>query len=150
MEVYVGILPASTTQSEVMRLLVPFDKQVRVEMKTHELREGGKNHYAVATFSSDKTALKAIKKLNETEFHGCILEVREYLYRSYNNERRALGWRNQAWDGEERRQHERRAGTTIKAGKDDDLFMEIVEEESTEGEEKITIQGYRDLATKQS
>lgn len=150
MEVYVGILPASTTQSDLIRLFLPVDKQVRVEMKTHDLREGGKSFYAIVSFSSDKLAHKAIKKLHQTEFHGGIIEVREYLHRSYNNERRALGWRNQPWESEERRTHERRAGTTPKAGQDDDLFMEIVEEESSEGEDKITIQGYRNLATKQS
>lgn len=150
MEVFVGNLPHAATQSDVLRLLLPFDREVRVVMHEHPLREGGTSHYAIASFSTEKAALKAIKKLAGKEVQGMGLEVHEYEHRSYNNERRALGWRNQTWDGEERRQQERRAGTTVKAGQDDDLFLEVVEEEVSEGEEKITIQGYRNLATKQS
>lgn len=145
MEVFVGNLPETINAADLERLLLPFDRQAKVKLHQLTYKEGGAVCYGVCTFSSERLAHKAIKKLDGYLLFGRALSVREYLYRSYSNERRALGWRNRPWDGLERRGGERRQGTALAAAADP--FPEAVVEEAVD-EDRIVIQGYRDLATK--
>jgi RNA recognition motif-containing protein len=147
MDVFVGNLPETISVSELERLLFPFDRQVQIKLQHQQYREGQAVCYGVCTFSSERLAHKAIKKLDGYHLFGRALAVREYLYRSYSNERRALGWRERAWDGAERRDGERRHGTVRAAPVD--IFAEEELEEAVD-EEHILIEGYRDLATKQT
>ncbi|GAB4293072.1 MAG: hypothetical protein Kow0096_08430 [Thiohalomonadaceae bacterium] len=142
MEVFVGNLPKTVKVGDIERLLAPFDRQVQIKLQQHNRKNGEIGCHAVCTFSSDRLAQKAIKKLNGSQLFGLVLNVREYRYRSYSNERRALGWRNRPWQGMERRGAERRQGS-VKAA-EPDPFAEAAPEEK----ERIVIQGYRDLATK--
>lgn len=143
MEVFVGNLPKTVQVGDVERLLAPFDRQVQIKLQQHSRRDGEIGCYAVCTFSSERLAQKAIKKLNGSQLFGLVLVVREYLYRSYSNERRALGWRNRPWQGVERRGAERRQGS-VKAA-EPDPFAEAA---ALEEQERLVIQGFRDLATK--
>ncbi|PKM46449.1 MAG: hypothetical protein CVV05_01870 [Gammaproteobacteria bacterium HGW-Gammaproteobacteria-1] len=147
MEVFVGNLPETISVSELERLLAPFDRQVQIKLQHQQYREGQAVCYAVCTFSSERLALKAIRKFDGHPLFGRALAVREYLYRSYSNERRALGWRERSWGGAERRDGERRHGTVRAAAAD--IFAEEDLEEPVD-EEHIVIEGYRDLATKQT
>lgn len=144
MEVFMGNLPETLNAADLERLLLPFDRQVKIKLNNQRYKEGGAVCYGVCTFSSERLARKAIKKLDGYLLFGRALSVREYLYRSYSNERRALGWRNRPWDGLERRDGERRQGTALAA--EADFFPEAAEE--TVDEDRIVIEGYRDLATK--
>lgn len=144
MEVFVGNLPGTVKVADVERLLAPFDRQVQIKLQQHKRKDGETGCYAVCTFSSDRLAQKAIKKLDGSQLFGQVLSVREYLYRSYSNERRALGWRNRPWQGVERRGVERRQGS-IKTAEPDPFAEEVA---PAEEKERIVIQGFRDLATK--
>jgi len=144
MEVFVGNLPETINPADLQRLLAPLDRDAQVKLHHLNYKEGGTACYGVCTFSSERLARKAIKKLDGYLLFGRALTVREYLYRSYSNERRALGWRNKSWDGLERRGGERRHGTALAAA---DAFPEDAVED-TPDEEHIVIKGYRDLATK--
>ncbi len=145
MDVFVGNLAETVTAADLMRLLLPFDRQVQVKLEQQQYKGGAPVKYGVCTFSSERLAHKALKKLNGSPLLGRELSVREYLYRSYSNERRALGWRSRPWDGLERRGGERRSGTVLVAAAD--IFD--VEEVATE-EERIVIEGYSNFATKQT
>lgn len=145
MDVFVGNLPETIKVTDIERLLLPFDRQVQIKLHRYSARAGDTGCYGVCTFSSERLALKAIKKLDGYLLFGRALSVREYLYRSYNNERRALGWRNRPWDGLERRGAERRQGSIRTAAPE--LFPEEAVA-APEEKERIVIQGFRDLATK--
>lgn len=148
MDVFVGNLPDTITANVLEKLLSPFDRAVQIKLHRHQDKDGLAGCYAVCTFSSPRPAHKAIKKLNGYTLFSRMLTVREYFYRSYSNERRALGWRDRPWQGVERRGVERRRGTTL--SRKADMFLEESAPAPVEQEEKerIVISGYRDLATK--
>lgn len=147
MDVFVGNLPGTITLADMERLMRPFDGKVQVKLEQKQYKEGGVVCFGVCAFSSERLARKAIKKLDGTLLFGRTLSVREYLYRSYSNERRALGWRTRPWDGEERRGGERRNGTAL--ADPDDMFASTTVVESDD-EQHIVIEGFRNLATKQT
>jgi len=148
MDVFVGNLPDTITANVLEKLFSPFDRQVQIKLHRHQDKEGRAGCYGVCTFSSSRQAQKAIKKLNGYNLFSHTLTVREFFYRSYSNERRALGWRDRPWQGVERRGLERRRGTAL--SRKADMFLEesapapVAQEEK----ERIVISGYRDLATK--
>jgi RNA recognition motif-containing protein len=143
MDVYVGNIPDTIKVIDLERLLRPLDRQVQIRLHHHNGKQGPAACYCVCTFSTERLARKAIKKLDGYLLFGRALSVREFLYRSYSNERRALGWRNRPWDGVERRSGERRMGTALAAP--DDWFSEPAIEAAAED---IVIEGYREFATK--
>lgn len=145
MDVYVGNIPDTIKTIDLERLLRPLDRQVQIRLHHPNGKQVQATCYCVCTFSTERLARKAIKKLDGYLLFGRALSVHEYLYRSYSNERRALGWRNRPWDGVERRSGERRAGTALAAP--DDWFSEPAIEEAA-AEQDIVIEGYREFATK--
>ena len=68
----------------------------------------GSYRYAIATLEPRSVALECIELMNNRFFQDKPLEVREYISRSYMNERRAVNWREKAWTGIERRVADRR------------------------------------------
>ena len=94
---------------------------------------------------SEAHANKMIKKLHQSLYRGERLEVREYIHRSYNNERRDIGWRNRGWSDGERRGHDRRR---VPLRHDKNSLFEKELEALDNSEEKVTISGYSDMARK--
>jgi RNA recognition motif-containing protein len=148
MEVYIGNISPNTTLNDVVTFLKSFAKKTRVRIVDHPLDTGGHARYALADFDTDKLALKAIKKLNGSVLRGNTVVMREFIHRSYSNERRAMNWRDKPWSGPERRQHERRQ--KVRAKEKDD-FNDLVKN-SKENEEKekasVSISAYRNMARK--
>ncbi len=73
-------------------------------------------YFCIANFNTEKTAQKFIKKFNRKSPYGHPLNIREFVHRSYGNERRAINWRTKEWEGDDKRVGERRtfiAQTTL-------------------------------------
>ena len=152
MEVFIGNLSSTTTLNDVMHFFKGFAKKARFRMVNHKLETGERSYYAVADFENDKLALKAIKKLNGGVIRGEIVTMREFIHRTYTNERRALNWRDKTWDGPERRRNERRK-KVVTEKKDD--FEELLQNsrENTNKEKKkegdmFNVRAYNNMARK--
>ncbi len=111
MDVFVGNLAFNVTYTDLIGFFKGFSNKMKLRIVDKRQDDGSKNRYAIATFISDKLALKAIKKLNGKVLRGERLVLREYFNRYYANERRALNWRDKPWNGVERRLSERRKQT---------------------------------------
>ncbi len=107
MELFVGNLGETVSAADLARLFRDY-KGATVRLVDKRFEDGRIERHAVASIDSDKLARKAIKQLDGQVLRGNRIVIREYLHRTYSNERRALNWRNQHWPGFERRQTERR------------------------------------------
>lgn len=141
MEVMICNLPESATKADLLDLLKSYRKHMELKMVNNHYEDGSTFHFAVATFKADKYAQKVIKKFNHVLLKGNHLIVREYIHRSYNNEKRSLNWRQRDWQSNERRCHDRRRKEVVE--KKDDLFDETPATEDT-----VKVSAYRDLARK--
>ena len=148
MEVFIGNLAPNATLTDLIGFFKGFSNKAKIRIVEKRQEDGSKVRFGIADFESDKLALKAIKKLNQTSLRGDLVVLREYLHRYYGNERRAVNWRDKPWDGVERRQLERRKKETPKAA---DNFDELIEQSRKKEEEevgKVRISGYTHLARK--
>ena len=150
MEVFVGNITSSTTLSDVVHLFKGFAKKARLRMVDKKLENGERAYYAVAEFDSDKLAQKAIKKLNGSILRGQQVVLREFQHRSYNNERRAVNWRDKPWHGPERRLSERRKKLQPQQVDDfDELLQSSRENEQKEKKASVfSISAYSNMARK--
>lgn len=148
MEVFIGNLAENVTVSDLTAFFKAFANKARIRIIEKRQEDGSRIRYGVADFDADKLALKAIKKLNQKELRGRPVVLREYFHRSYNNERRALNWRDKPWNGPERRRVERRKKESSKPKDDFEELLKQGEKKSEKGEEKIQISGYAHLARK--
>lgn len=108
MDVFIGNLSPRTTLNDLVVFFKSFASDARFQLFDKQYEDGSRARYAVATIEPDKLAEKAIKKLNGQLLKGEMVVLREFLTRSYSNERRAVGWRDKPWHGVERRGEERR------------------------------------------
>ena len=148
MEVFIGNLAPNATLTDLIGFFKGFAGKARIRIVEKKLEDGSKCRYGIADFESDKLGLKAIKKLHGKSLRGEPVVMREYFHRYYGNERRAVNWRDQPWQGVERRQQERRMK---EAPKGTDGFDQLVEQtrKAEEAEvESIRISGYTHLARK--
>ena len=144
MEVFIGKLAANTTHTDLVRFLKGFSGKARISIVEKQQPDGNIARYGIAEFDSDKLALKAIRKLDGQRLCGERMVVREYFYRCYANERRAVNWRHQPWSGVERRKQERRKQQSRNPA---EQFDQI--EEGTDAElETFRISAYAHLARK--
>lgn len=111
MQIFIDNLPEDATLETLEKLFKDFGNYIGFKIHRKELPSGKSRQYAFGVIVPDQAAEKAIKKLNNAEFMGRRLVVREYIYRAYGNERRAVDWRDRPWHGPERRQSERRRAT---------------------------------------
>jgi len=115
MDVFVGNLSPRTTLNDLVVFFKSFSSDARFQIFDKQFEDGSRTRYAIASIEPDKLAEKAIKKLNGTYLQGNTVVLREFLHRSYSNERRAVGWRDKPWGGVERRGNERRRKQAQKA-----------------------------------
>jgi RNA recognition motif-containing protein len=111
MKVFIGNLPSRGTPEELSRLLQPYGYRNGIEFNVCKDLKGDLAYFAVVDAESERTAQKLISNLRNRRFLDSHLEVRRFhMRRSYHNERRDLNWRDQGWQGDERRIRERRQG----------------------------------------
>lgn len=110
MDVFIGNLTQSITFNDIRWLYGDWDFNAAIERVDGEDKTGRRYRYFLAHFSSgdEKDARRLIKRLNGVSYFGQTVKVREFIHRSYCNERRALNWRDKPWHGAERRCRERR------------------------------------------
>ncbi|HEY0633769.1 MAG TPA: hypothetical protein VGE00_00190 [Gammaproteobacteria bacterium] len=108
MDVFIGNLSHETSLRDLVTFFRSLAGNARFQLFDKQYVDGTHLRFAVATIEPDKLAIKAIKKLNNQMLNGEAIVVREFLYRSYSNERRSVGWRNKPWHAIERRDLERR------------------------------------------
>jgi len=108
MNVYIGNIPDDVVDYDLRRLFKPVVGAAGSFKVVEKRLNDGIYRYGFADIEPQKLALEAIGKFNGTEFRGRRLIVREFLHRSYSNERRAIDWRQKPWHKDERRDSERR------------------------------------------
>ena len=152
MDVFIGNLAEKTTLNDLMKFFKGFAKKARFRMVDKKLEDGSRAYFAIAEFESEKLALKAIKKFNGGFLRGQYLVLREFVHRSYTNERRALNWRDKPWTGVERRKTERRKKVQPKQRDDFDALVESSKQNEKQGkkedENAFNISAYHNMARK--
>ena len=108
MFIYIGNLPSEVDESELANLLEKFGNNTKTQTKL-TLQKHRDSYFCIANISNDRKARKFIRKYNLKSPFGQELMVREFIHRSYGNERRDIKWRQKQWRGAENRQTERRA-----------------------------------------
>lgn len=107
MDLFIGNLPEHFDGYELRKLFRGYESGAKfsvVDKKSY----GRRVRYGLAAIEPINEAWRAIEALNQQEVQGQPIVVREFIHRSYGNERRALNWRERPWNGPERRQTERR------------------------------------------
>ena len=124
MKILIANLPPGITELELLDLLKPYHKREGLLLQIIDQKsEDGTHHlYAIADIHHERLAVKALKKLDGKPLRSNKLCLREFQHRTYSNERRALGWRNRAWNAKERRLRERRRQTWQQVDDLDRLF----------------------------
>jgi len=112
MDVFIGNLPSSISFNEIRNLHGNWNYDVPVKRVDGQDRHGREFHYFLAQFSpkEEAEADRLIREMEGVSCYGRVLEVREFIHRTYSNERRALNWREKPWHKTERRISERRKG----------------------------------------
>lgn len=139
MQLFIGNLPRNINAFElrrmVERVLLPqgvnetakhfLFKKERLKRSDFEvfdkLTHAGIMRHGKAIIEPELLALRAIERLNNSDFRGNRLTVREFITRINNNDRRALNWRMKNWQGGERRLNERRQPTVDLRKKQDEF-----------------------------
>ncbi len=134
MDVFIGNLSPRTTLNDLVVFFKGFAPGARFQIFDKQFEDGSRSRYAVAIVEPDKLAEKAIKKLNGAFLQGSKVVLREFLHRSYNNERRLIGWRDKPWHGIERRVSERRRKQALKSR---DIDAKMGTKQACEPTEKI-------------
>ncbi|OOZ41235.1 hypothetical protein BOW53_04450 [Solemya pervernicosa gill symbiont] len=144
-EVIVRNLHERVTESELETLFKAFRKKADITLVA-KAAKGASCRYGLALFHSKRHAQSAIKQLDGKPLHGQPVILREFIARSYGNERRTLGWRNRVWSGAERRQHERRFSDANRPIDDFDQWLSDSEKPAADAE--MEVEGYREHARK--
>ncbi len=128
MKIFVRALPSETSpkalQAFAEDLLTPpwylsIRPKIKVKsctvLKIKDLKRNTLEFHGLLEVTSDKSAMKAIKRLNHTRFQGKLLEVRRWHERSAlnDNRRSALDTGEEIHKGERRKRDRRRARLRI-------------------------------------
>ena len=153
MELFVGNLPPNTGLGELIAFFKGYSSKGDFHLKKKTLDNGETVYYAVIGFENDKYAEKLLEKFAGKEFKGRVLVIREYVHRSYNNERRAVNWREKPWRAGERRRTDRRLieGKPVSTKDDfEDILASSKAKEKSLDEQAgtIKIEAYANVARK--
>ncbi|MEY4718308.1 MAG: hypothetical protein RL563_926 [Pseudomonadota bacterium] len=72
-----SVVPLKSGKVLSAEILVLFDKRTRIT-----------EYHGLVDVDSEKAGRRAVRKLNGTRFHGRMVMVREYVTRSWHNDRR--------------------------------------------------------------
>jgi RNA recognition motif-containing protein len=151
MELYIGNFSQNVTLGDLIAFLKGFSNKANLRFKQKVLEDGSSVRCAIASFENDKFALKMMEKYAGQLFHGRELVIREYLYRSYNNERRAVNWRDKPWRAGERRRDDRRHNEIIKQQDEFEAILassKAKEKNINEQADNLKVRAYDDFARK--
>ncbi len=107
-DVIVFALPDEAEVADLQSFVKGLANKGIFRIKEMRYANGSRLRYGLISFEQPKHATKAIKKFNQKKLLGEPVTVRQYVHRSYQNERRALNWRDIPWRGPDRRKIERR------------------------------------------
>ncbi|MCI0507932.1 MAG: hypothetical protein L0Z73_17740 [Gammaproteobacteria bacterium] len=128
MDIYVGNIPKGTRPGELKKLLKDsvrervfkrlfdqalalgrFDNDVDIKViKRKCVDKRGYYRFGQISIPSDRIAPVALESLKNSEIRGAKLEVRAFVKRKPENDRRVANWRERPWKGKSRRISERR------------------------------------------
>ncbi|WP_126457066.1 RNA recognition motif domain-containing protein [Sulfuriflexus mobilis] len=120
MELYIGNIPDDTEDYDLRKFFSITGGQLSFKIVNHDGADKA-HRYGLVSVESDKLARKIMKQFHGRPFRDKRLIVREFNYRNYSNDRRALDWRQRGWAKMERRGRNRRGmqtqmGSTAKQG----------------------------------
>ncbi len=152
MELFIGNLTPTANLGELIAFFKGFSSKARFRFEEKTLEDGATIRYAVADFDSDKYALKMMEKFAGELYRGKELVIREYLHRSYNNERRAVNWRDKPWRAGERRRDDRRLKAYIAPLDDFEAILATSSQEKEqtldEQADHLQVEAYANVARK--
>jgi RNA recognition motif-containing protein len=151
MELFIGNLAPTANLGELVAFFKGFNKMARFRAEQKKLEDGTQVRYVVAAFENDKYALKMMTKFHGEVFHGRELVIREYLYRSYNNERRAVNWRDKPWRAGERRRDDRRYKEVVQPQDEFETILatsQAKEKSLDDQADSVKVQAYDSFARK--
>ena len=108
MDLIILELPEEAEVSDLKTLFRGLADKAEFKIVFQRYVDGSHCRYGIAKFKLPKPGKKAIRKFNNKKLLGEPVTVRQFHHRTYQNERRALDWRNKVWDKPERRIAERR------------------------------------------
>ena len=128
MEIYIGNIPKGTRPSELKKLLKDsvkervfkrmFEKALELGRFDDDLeiniikrkRFGKRGYYRFGQMSvqSNRIAPVALESMKNSQIRGNQLEIRQFVDRNPDNDRRSDNWPEQPWKGKSRRKGERR------------------------------------------
>ena len=107
MYVYVGNLPASTTEKGLSNFArLPLGSRTRIIRKQDT--RGAVVRFGLIFSGKGRHGQKIIDRLAGASCRGHALEAREYYVRSIDNDRRYAGGKFGSWSGREKRIRDRR------------------------------------------
>ena len=129
MEIYIGNIPKGTRPTELKKLLKEsvkasvftrmyeqavalgrFDNDIEINIiKRKRFKKHGYYRYGHVIINSDRIAPVALEAMQDSKIRGTRLEVREFVKRKPENDRRATDWEAKPWNRRQRRKAERRA-----------------------------------------
>ncbi|HEB57944.1 MAG TPA: hypothetical protein ENJ01_01865 [Gammaproteobacteria bacterium] len=108
MDIFVGNFPHNATMRDLALLFQDYADEADFRIVENRREGTPPLRYGLVRIVSDRVAHKALRKLNGKTLLGQPVTLREFVYRAYSNDRRAVGWRSMAWSGVERRHRDRR------------------------------------------
>ncbi|WP_455375203.1 hypothetical protein [Kaarinaea lacus] len=128
MEIYIGNIPKGTRPTELKKLLKDsvkasvfsrmyeqavalgrFDNDIEINIvKRKRFKKHGYYRYGHLIINSDRIAPVALEALQDSKIRGSKLEVREFVQRNSDNDRRASDWESKPWNRRQRRKTDRR------------------------------------------
>lgn len=128
MDIYIGNIPKGTRPTEIRKLLKDsvkanvfsrmyehavslgrFDDDIEINIfKRKRFKKHGYYRYGHVVINSDRIAPVALEALQDSKIRGTKLEIREFVERNAENDRRAPDWESRPWDRRQRRKKERR------------------------------------------
>ncbi|MDH5785492.1 MAG: hypothetical protein OEZ16_07785 [Chromatiales bacterium] len=134
MELYIGNLPLATNLGQLIAFFRGFSSKIVFHISRKKLDDGRTICFALADIGNDRLAAKFRQRFDGVMFCGQPLAIREYVHRSYSNERRAVNWREKPWRAGERRRNDRRL-TEAQAKRDE--FESMVESARAREEKEL-------------
>jgi hypothetical protein len=129
MEIYIGNIPKGTRAAEIRKLIKNaikdnvfqrlfdqllnrghFDDGVNVNIVKYDSSNGADRygHVVIQSGALARLTLEALNEWEETQIRGSDLEIRRYVTRRAQNDRRDPSWREKPWKGKCRRVADRR------------------------------------------
>lgn len=108
MDIFVGNFPQHATMRDLALFFQGYADDADFRIVETPRGEAPPLRYGLVSIPSERLAHKALRKLQGRTLLDQAVSLREFTHRAYSNDRRAVGWRNMAWSGVERRQRDRR------------------------------------------